>query len=95
MLKHILLAAALTLPATAFAQGIDAPSETMPLSAEPNTGADHADIFSSLDANADGAMTTEEAASNDMVAQGFTAADTNQDGNLSEEEYEAAFGGAG
>jgi len=88
MLKHLALVAALTLPASAFAQGIDAP--TAPAEAPAQE-----DIFSALDANADGSVTTEEAASNDMVAQGFSAADTNQDGNLSQEEYEAAFGGAG
>ncbi len=54
-----------------------------------------ADIFSTLDANADGAVTMEEAQADQMVVQGFTAADVNQDGNLSAEEYEAAFGTQG
>ena len=65
----------------------------LPVSAFAQTA--DTDIFTTLDANADGNVTMEEAQADQMVAEGFTAADVNQDGNLSAEEYEAAFGTQG
>jgi Ca2+-binding EF-hand superfamily protein len=49
--------------------------------------------FSTLDANADGSISQEEAQADEMVAQNFEAADADQNGSLSQEEYDAAFSG--
>jgi Ca2+-binding EF-hand superfamily protein len=49
--------------------------------------------FNSLDANGDGAISQEEAQADEMVAQSFGTADTDQNGSLSQEEYNAAFSG--
>lgn len=43
--------------------------------------------FATLDADGDGAVTTEEATNDEKVSAGFADADADEDGKLTEEEF--------
>ena len=47
------------------------------------------DHFTALDANGDGAISTEEAAASPMLQEGWAKADANQDGKLERAEFSA------
>ena len=78
MKRYLLLVAASLLSFGGFAQAPSQdPSQSTPLA------------FEALDKNADQKLTPSEAASDQGLAQDFTAADTNQDGYISREEFDA------
>lgn len=58
-------------------------------------GAESAPEFSSIDANADGSLTPEEAQSNAKLSSMFAEADTNGDGRINRDEYNEAMKDAG
>ncbi|MCU7814111.1 MAG: EF-hand domain-containing protein [Candidatus Thiodiazotropha sp. (ex Rostrolucina anterorostrata)] len=47
------------------------------------------DVFSKLDSNADGAISSEEATANEALYKGWEAADANQDGLVDAAEFSA------
>jgi hypothetical protein len=47
------------------------------------------DAFTALDANADGAISSEEATANEALYKGWEAADANQDGSVDAAEFSA------
>ncbi len=51
---------------------------------------DKAKSFNDLDANSDGLLTKEEAATDQKISADFTAADTNQDGYVTAAEFDEA-----
>ncbi|MET0067278.1 MAG: hypothetical protein ABW076_13105 [Candidatus Thiodiazotropha sp.] len=53
------------------------------------TGAMAEDIFSTLDANGDGSISSEEATANEMLYNGWETADANQDGTVDAAEFSA------
>jgi len=53
---------------------------------------DTAAVFAALDTDTNGAISETEAERNAFVMEGFAAADSNSDGSLSQEEFDAAFG---
>ncbi|MES9985365.1 MAG: hypothetical protein ABW115_18330 [Candidatus Thiodiazotropha sp. 6PLUC6] len=47
------------------------------------------DVFTALDANADGTISSEEATANEALYKGWEAADANQDGSVDAAEFSA------
>lgn len=62
------------------------------MAATPALAQDAGLVFTALDTNKDGKVSQAEAQRNTMVSQGFADADKNHDGNLSKDEFVAAFG---
>jgi hypothetical protein len=58
-------------------------------------GAESAPEFSSIDANADGSLTPEEAQTNAQLSSMFAEADTDGDGRINRDEYDTAMKDAG
>ena len=53
---------------------------------------DTAAVFAALDTDNNGSITETEAQRNDFVTESFSSADSNSDGTLSQEEFDATFG---
>jgi hypothetical protein len=86
----VTFAAAALLSTAALAQNETTPPpqpSTTPPAASPQSGS----IFDALDADHSGSLAQQEAQAHATVAQHFSTADANGDGNLSREEFSAAF----
>jgi Ca2+-binding EF-hand superfamily protein len=57
------------------------------LAEEPNSAKGTTDLFKTVDADADGKISKDEAAANASFAKNFSAMDKNSDGFVSEDEY--------
>ena len=62
------------------------------MAATPALAQDAGLVFTALDTNKDGKVSQAEAQRHTMVSHGFADADKNHDGNLSKDEFVAAFG---
>ena len=86
----VTLAVAALLSTAALGQS-ETPPPPQPSTTPPATSPQAGSIFDTLDADRNGSIVQQEAQAHPTVAQHFTTADANADGNLSREEFAAAF----